>query len=148
MTVARRSFAGSSSRLGTVLASSGAAAVVAAAALTSQPHVVANTAVDLLPASDSTEAAITSVHALTPTIEAGETVRVAAGVVTEGARPEGRVELRVGEATVTRDLSVGTAVAGVRVENPGVVPVQARYLGVDGTTSAWSRPVEVVVHGR
>ncbi|RLV56689.1 hypothetical protein D9V41_06400 [Aeromicrobium phragmitis] len=148
MTVARRSFATSSSRLGIVLATSGAAAVVAAAAFTVQPRVATGTAADLVPASDSTVPSTTSVHALTPSIEAGETVRVAAGVAARGTRPEGRVELQVGDQTVTRDLSVGTAVAGVRVDDPGTVRVQARYLGGNGATGSWSEPVDVVVQPR
>lgn len=147
MTVARRTSA-TSSRFGIVLATSGAAAVVAAAALTLQPGVVTGTAADLLPASDSTVPTTTKVHALTPSVDAGDTVRVAAGVAAEGTRPEGSVELRVGDETVTRELSVGTAVAGVQVEEPGTVHVQARYLGSDGTMSSWSEPIEVVVRSR
>ncbi|MFD1859830.1 hypothetical protein EHW97_01560 [Aeromicrobium camelliae] len=135
-------------RLGIVLATSGAAAIVAAASLTLQPGVVTGTAADLLPASDTTVPTTTNVLALTPSVEAGDTVRVAAGVAAAGARPEGTVELRVGEEIVTRELSVGTAVAGVRVDDPGTVDVQARYLGADGTMSSWSDPVEVVVRAR
>lgn len=147
MTVARRSYRPSSSRLGIVVATSGAAAVVATTALTAGPGATAS-AHDLSSAAGHSAPSRTYVHALTSSIRAGETARFAVGVAAEGTRPEGAVELRVGEQTVRRGLAVGTAVANVVIDEPGTVLVQGRYLGSNEADGSWSDPLEITVHPR
>ena len=131
------------SRPGVILAVSGATSLIAATVLTIGPSSAhaepdGRIAGEALPST-------ASVEVLTPRVEPGGTARIVVGVVSDGTRPGGRVQLKVGDQVLTRDLAVGTASASVRLHEPGEVRVRARHLGGDLETAPWSDAVTIAV---
>lgn len=141
MSVTRHRHIARRSRLGVTLAASGATSLVAAAVLTLGPNPAS---AEPNPARGEAVPSTASIQVLTPRVEPGGTARVVVGVASDGTRPEGRVQLEVGDRVLTRDLAVGTASASVQLDEPGEVRVRARHLGGDGP-ARWSDPVTIAV---
>lgn len=127
-------------RLGTILVASGAVALLGAAAFTVHPGLEAPGQ-----AGAGSAPTTTYVHTLTPEVESGGTARIVTGVAADGALPEGKVELRIGDRVLSRELEVGTATASVQMHEPGTVQVRARYLGTDAADASASEPVTITV---
>ncbi|OUZ08898.1 hypothetical protein BHE97_12270 [Aeromicrobium sp. PE09-221] len=144
MSVTRHRHIARRSRLGIILAASGASALVAATVLTIGPSAAQAGPGDQ--AADGAAPSTASVQVLTPRIDAGGTARIVIGVVNEGVRPEGRVQVKIGDRVLTRDLTVGTASASVRIDEPGTIEVRARHIDHGAAVrAAWSDAVTIAV---
>ncbi|MBM9463130.1 hypothetical protein JL108_06680 [Aeromicrobium sp. YIM 150415] len=142
MTGIRHRHIARASRTGMLLAVSGATAMAAAALLTVNP---AKAYAEQASPTDVDGSSTVRVQVLTPRIEAGGTARFVVGVSAEGARPDGEVQLRIGDRVVTRELVVGTASVNVRLDEPGAVEVRARHLDDASSHARWSDATVIAV---